>query len=59
MTVTVGGVNAPVVYAGTTGFSGVDQVNVQLPSSLAGKGNVNVQLNAMGIAANPVQITIQ
>jgi uncharacterized protein (TIGR03437 family) len=58
--VTVGGVNATVVYAGPQGnFAGLDQVNVQLPASLAGKGNVNVQLTASGIAANAVQITIQ
>jgi uncharacterized protein (TIGR03437 family) len=59
VTVTVGGVNAPVLYAGSGGFSGVDQVNVQLPSSLAGKGNVNIQLTASGTLANSVQVTIQ
>ncbi len=59
VTVTVNGVNAPVLYAGSGGFTGVDQVNVQLPASLAGKGNVNVQLTAGGTPANPVQITIQ
>ena len=57
---TVGGVNAPVLYAGPSGSSpGLDQVNIQLPASLAGKGDVNLQLIAGGIAANPVQITIQ
>ncbi len=59
VTVTVGGVNAPVLYAGSGGFAGVDQVNVQLPASLAGKGNVNVQLTAGGTPANAVQVTIQ
>jgi len=59
VTVTVGGVNAPVLYAGSGGFAGVDQVNLQLPASLAGKGNVNVQLTASGTLANAVQITIQ
>jgi uncharacterized protein (TIGR03437 family) len=34
-------------------------VNVQLPASLAGKGNVTIQLTANGLAANPVNITIQ
>jgi uncharacterized protein (TIGR03437 family) len=58
--VTVGGVNAPVVFAGQQGgVAGLDQVNVQLPASLAGKGNTNVQLTAAGIASNPVQVTIQ
>jgi uncharacterized protein (TIGR03437 family) len=59
VTVTVAGVNAPVLYAGSGGFAGVDQVNVQLPSSLAGKGNVNIQVTASGTLANSVQVTIQ
>ena len=58
--VTVNGVNAQVVYAGSAnGFVGLDQVNVLLPPSLAGSGNVDVQLTASNLAANPVQITIQ
>jgi uncharacterized protein (TIGR03437 family) len=58
--VTVNGVNAPVKYAGAQGsFPGLDQVNVLLPASLAGKGTVEVQLTAGGVAANPVQIVIQ
>jgi uncharacterized protein (TIGR03437 family) len=57
---TVAGVSASVVYAGPQGsFAGLDQVNILLPDSVAGKGNVNVQLTAAGIAANPVQITVQ
>jgi uncharacterized protein (TIGR03437 family) len=60
VTVTVNGVNAPVLYAGPGGgFAGLDQFNVLLPASLAGKGNVNVQLTAGGVASNPVQVTIQ
>jgi uncharacterized protein (TIGR03437 family) len=48
------------LYAGpAVGAPGLDQINLQLPASLAGKGNVNVQLTAAGAAANPVQITIQ
>jgi uncharacterized protein (TIGR03437 family) len=58
--VSFGGTNAPVSFAGPQGqFVGVDQVNVQLPASLKGKGNVTIQLTANGIAANPVNITIQ
>jgi uncharacterized protein (TIGR03437 family) len=59
VTVTVNGVNAPVLYAGASGFSGVDQVNVQLPASLAGSGTVALQVTASGIAANTVQIAIK
>jgi uncharacterized protein (TIGR03437 family) len=56
---TVNGVNAPVLYAGPGGSAGLDQVNILLPASLAGSGNVNVQLTAAGVVANPVQVTIQ
>ena len=59
VTVSINGVNAPVLYAGPSGFSGVDQVNVQIPASLAGSGTVALQVTAGGIAANPVQIAIQ
>jgi uncharacterized protein (TIGR03437 family) len=57
--VTVGGTKVPVEYAGKSSFEGEDQVNILLPHSLAGAGNVTVQVTASGIAANPVQITIQ
>jgi uncharacterized protein (TIGR03437 family) len=59
VSVTVNGVTAPVLYAGSSGFTGVDQVNVQLPASLAGSGEVTLQVTASGIAANAVQISIQ
>ena len=60
VTVTIGGVNAPVSFAGPQGgFAGLDQVDVVIPRSLAGKGNVTIQLTANGLAANPVNITIK
>jgi uncharacterized protein (TIGR03437 family) len=59
VTVTVNGVSTPVLYAGSAGFSGVDQINVQLPASLAGSGTVALQVTASGLAANTVQIAIQ
>ena len=59
VTVTVNGVNTPVLYAANAGFSGVDQVNVLLPATLAGSGTVTVQVTASGIAANAVQVAIQ
>jgi uncharacterized protein (TIGR03437 family) len=59
-TVTINGVAGTVTYAGPAGTDpGLDQVNVLLPAKLAGSGNVNVQLTVEGVAANPVQITIQ
>jgi uncharacterized protein (TIGR03437 family) len=60
VTATVGGLTVLVLYAGPqASFAGLDQINIQIPSSLAGKGNVNIQLTAGGIAANAVQITIK
>ena len=57
--VTVNGVSTPVLYAGSAGYAGVDQVNVLLPASLAGSGTVVLQLTASGISANTVQVAIQ
>jgi uncharacterized protein (TIGR03437 family) len=57
--VTVNGVATQVLYAGNAGYSGVDQINVLLPASLAGSGTVALQVTAAGIAANTVQIAIQ
>jgi uncharacterized protein (TIGR03437 family) len=37
---------------------GLDQINVLLPSALAGSGDVSVVLTAAGIAANSVHVTI-
>jgi uncharacterized protein (TIGR03437 family) len=61
VTVTVGGLNVGVLYAGPApGFIGEDQVNIgPLPPSLAGKGSVDILLNADGNPANTVNIAIQ
>lgn len=45
VTATIGGVNALVGYAGAQGdFAGLDQVNLLIPRSLAGRGEVDVVL---------------
>jgi uncharacterized protein (TIGR03437 family) len=60
VTATIGGTNAPVVFAGVQGeFAGLDQVNVHVPQSLAGRGDVDVALTVDGQTANNVQINIQ
>ena len=60
VTATVGGVNATVTYSGPQGtYPGLDQVNLLLPPSLAGKGKINVALTAGGKAANPVYVVVQ
>ncbi|MFN0086854.1 MAG: hypothetical protein ACKVX9_15795 [Blastocatellia bacterium] len=57
--VRVGGIDAPVGYAGAQGLPGLDQINVALPRSLAGKGEVDVLLTADGQFANTVRINVR
>ena len=60
VTATIGGVNAEVSYAGAQGtFTGLDQVNIRIPSSLAGRGNVNVVLTVDGKTSNTVVINVK
>ncbi|MEP7342174.1 MAG: SBBP repeat-containing protein [Acidobacteriota bacterium] len=56
----LGGTDAPVLFAGAQGdFFGLDQVNVRLPRSLAGRGVVDLVLTADGKSANTVQVRIK
>jgi len=60
VTVTVSGENAEVFYAGAaSGFAGLDQANVLLPRSLAGKGEVNISLTADNRSANAVTVSVR
>ncbi len=55
--VKIGGVDIPAAYAGTQGgFVGLDQMNVLLPRSLAGSGEVNLVLTVDGHQANTVRL---
>ena len=57
---TIGGTRVEVLYAGPQGnFVGLDQVNLRLPRSLAGKGEVDVVLLAEGKEANHVRVSIK
>lgn len=57
---TVGGLDVPVTFAGKQGgLLGVDQVNLLLPSLLAGRGSAEIQLFVDGKAANPVRVQIR
>jgi uncharacterized protein (TIGR03437 family) len=59
-TVKVGGVDAPVQFAGAQGeFAGLDQLNVLLPRSLKGRGEVTVNCVVEQRDANPVTVTIK
>lgn len=60
VTVSIGGVNAPVSYSGAQGFyTGLDQVNVQLPASLAGRGDVPLLLSVGSNHANTARVTFK
>jgi uncharacterized protein (TIGR03437 family) len=57
---TVQGVRVPVTYAGPQpNSSGLDQVNLLLPPSLAGTGLAGISVSIGGAASNTVYVTIQ
>jgi uncharacterized protein (TIGR03437 family) len=59
VTVTIGGVSIPALYAGPQSqFPGLDQVNVPLPLSLRGAGVVNVTATVDGVTSNAVKIQV-
>jgi uncharacterized protein (TIGR03437 family) len=58
--VTIGGVAVGALYAGpVAGLEGLDQVNLLLPRSLIGRGEVDVVLTVDGKMANPVRVSIR
>jgi uncharacterized protein (TIGR03437 family) len=60
VTATVGGQEAAVSYAGPQAdFDGLDQVNLLLPRSLAGRGQVEIRLGIDGWDSNKVTVGIR
>jgi uncharacterized protein (TIGR03437 family) len=58
--VRIDGEEVAVLYSGAADrFSGLDQVSVQVPRSLAGRGEVEVLLTKDGQTAGPVRLQIQ
>jgi uncharacterized protein (TIGR03437 family) len=58
--VSIGGVDAPVLYAGLQPtLTGLDQINVRLPRTLVGRGEVDVVLTVDGRLANTVRISFK
>ena len=56
----IGGVDTAILFAGAQGtFPALDQVNVQVPPGLAGRGVVDIVLTVDGQAANIVTILVQ
>jgi len=59
VTVTIKDANATVLYAGPApGFVALDQVNVIIPPSLAGAGQVQIKITAGGKVSNVVTVRI-
>jgi uncharacterized protein (TIGR03437 family) len=58
--VQIGGENAVVHYAGAQGeFPGLDQLNVEIPRSLRGRGIVDITVTVDGEEAEPLAIQIR
>jgi uncharacterized protein (TIGR03437 family) len=56
----IGGVDAPVLFVGAQGdFVGLDQINLQIPRSLIGRGEVEIRMTADGQQANAVMVSIK
>jgi uncharacterized protein (TIGR03437 family) len=60
VTATIGGVNSPVISAGPLqGSVGLDEVDVTVPATLAGRGEVDLRLTVDGKGANTVRVNIK
>lgn len=60
VTATIGGASAEVRYAGLQGsFIGLDQANILIPRSVAGRGDVDVVLIVDGKSTNAVTINVK
>ena len=56
----VGGINTPVSFASAQGdFAGLDQINAELPRSLAGRGDVEITLTVENKQANVVRMSVR
>ena len=57
VTATIGGLPVEVLYAGAQGtYVGLDQINLRLPLTLKGKGNVELNIFVDGKNTNPVRL---
>ncbi len=60
VSVMIGNIDAPVTYAGAQGaYAGLDQVNVTLPATLKGRGQLVVTVTVNGQATNMAQLAFQ
>ncbi len=57
---TFGGTEAPLLYAGPQGgFVGLDQLNVRIPTSLRGRGDVSINVTLEGLTSNTVTLNFK
>jgi uncharacterized protein (TIGR03437 family) len=57
--ISLGGTTIAPLFAGPQGgFVGLDQINLQIPASLAGRGRIEVIVTVNGRAANTIQLQI-
>lgn len=60
VTISIGGTSVMPLFVGAQGsFDGLDQVNLQIPASLAGRGEVDLVITAEGRASNTVRLRIR
>jgi uncharacterized protein (TIGR03437 family) len=60
VTIKVGGVDAETLFAGAQGgFVGLDQINLRVPRSLIGRGDVDINMTVDGKPANAVKVNIK
>jgi uncharacterized protein (TIGR03437 family) len=58
--ITIGGVNVPPLFIGAQPtFEGLDQVNLQIPAGLAGRGDVDLLMTLDGKTSNTVKLRIR
>ena len=56
----LGGLEAEVLYAGPQGqYAGLDQLNLRIPSTLRGRGEITVEIELDGRLTNPVKIFVK
>ncbi|MFN0086256.1 MAG: BACON domain-containing protein [Blastocatellia bacterium] len=56
----LGGVDAPILFAGPQGaFAGLDQINLQIPRALAGRGEIDILISIDGQTANTIRINVK
>jgi uncharacterized protein (TIGR03437 family) len=58
VSVSIAGLSLPAAYAGPQGDAGLDQVNVQIPASLAGIGDTTISVTVDGKVSNTAHLTI-